>query len=405
LINRKNSRFKVYVPFACVSFLIGMTIKVGAVQNTQPLIDCSPVQRYHGDMVGGNLHIESNGSQPYIEGKIFRGFIGTSGAMQDVYDKIEHAAPSSATVFITGESGTGKEVCAEAIHTFSDRSQKPFIAVNCALTPGDLLESELFGSVKAAIPGSYEDKEGLVKQADGGTLFLDQVCEMCADVQSKLLRFLQNGTFQKAGGTGSEKTDVRIICATNHDPQEEITSGRFREDLYYRLYVVPIHMPTLRDRDEDVIDIALTLLRQYTIEERKFFQAFSDDAEYMMRHYNWPGNVRQLQNVIRNIVVMHDEEVVTADLLPSEIRQEKKIPDNYGWLLNPALSLAAGKSHLDDNEFIRSLAESEREIIEHAINYCSGNIPRAAALLQVAPSTIYRKKGIWEKQDREWHTS
>jgi DNA-binding NtrC family response regulator len=312
----------------------------------------------------------------------FGGFIGLSPVMQDLYEKIEQVAHSNAPVFITGESGTGKEVCAEAIHRHSRRGDKPFVPLNCAAIPRDLIESELFGHVKGAFTGAIADRDGAAMLADGGTLFLDEIAEMPVDMQTKLLRFLQNQTFMKVGGSKLEKADVRIICATNRDPLAETRVGRFREDLYYRLHVLPLHMPPLRDRGEDVIDIAEVLVRRYNEEEGKRFHGISDDAAMILRSYAWPGNIRQLQNVIRNIIVMHDGDMVLRRMLPGALQQNARSAEQ---------SSAARP--------IRPLAEVERETIESAIAACGGNIPRAAVMLGISPSTIYRKKMGWDEND------
>ncbi len=326
----------------------------------------------------------------------FGGFIGTSPIMQKIYEQIESAAKSNATVFITGESGTGKEVCAEAIHKHSARADKPFIPINCAAIPRDLMESELFGHVKGAFTGAIAERDGAARLANGGTLFLDEIAEMNPDMQTKLLRFLQNFTFQKVGGSKAETTDARIICATNRNPVEEIKAGHFREDLFYRLHVLPIYMPPLKDRGSDIIDIAETLLRRYTDEEKKKFERFSPEAEDVLRHYEWPGNVRQLQNVIRNIVVMHDGPDITMDMLPPSLPGSMAATHavNDGSVKRPSAQPVVREYGED---VIRPLAEIEKEAIERAIEICGGNIPQAAAALGLSPSTIYRKKTAWEK--------
>jgi DNA-binding NtrC family response regulator len=331
----------------------------------------------------------------------YKGFIGTSPAMRLIYEQIEHAAKSQATVFITGESGTGKEVCAEAVHALSTRRDKPFIPINCAAIPRDLMESELFGHVKGAFTGAIADREGAASLADGGTLFLDEIAEMTPDMQTKLLRFLQDRTFMKVGGGRLERTDVRIICATNRDPLAEIRAGRFREDLFYRLHVVPIAMPPLRTRGEDIIDLAAGLLRRYAAEEGKRFDGFSADAEAALRRYAWPGNIRQLQNVVRHIAVMRDGGMITGDVLPATLLHAEAgraggadpAPGQAGQA--PAPSVQNAPPFMQDG-VIRPLAEVERAAIEHAIALYGGNIARAASALGVSPSTIYRKKLAWE---------
>jgi DNA-binding NtrC family response regulator len=249
----------------------------------------------------------------------YGGYIGSSAAMQAVYRTIEAAATSKASVFVTGESGTGKELCAEAIHRLGPRADKPLIALNCAAIPRDLMESEIFGHLKGAFSGAVADREGAASLADGGTLFLDEICDMNVDLQAKLLRFVQSESYRPVGGTELRRVDVRFICATNKEPLEEVAEGRLREDLYYRLHVIPIHLPPLRARGTDVVEIAERLLADIAAEEGKKFARFAGDVKAALLAYDWPGNVRQLENVIRNIVVMHAGEVVTVDMLPAPI--------------------------------------------------------------------------------------
>ncbi|MDN3680483.1 sigma-54 dependent transcriptional regulator [Vibrio tapetis subsp. quintayensis] len=320
----------------------------------------------------------------------YQGFIGSSQTMQAVYRTIDSAAPSKASVFITGESGTGKEVCAEAIHAASKRGDKPFIAINCAAIPKDLIESELFGHVKGAFTGASTDRQGAAELADGGTLFLDELCEMDLELQTKLLRFIQTGTFQKVGSSKMKSVDVRFVCATNRDPWTEVQQGRFREDLYYRLYVIPLHLPPLRDRNEDVVEIAYSLLGHMSTEEGKGFVRFSQQVVDRFVEFEWPGNVRQLQNVLRNVVVLNHGNEITLNMLPP--------PLNVSFLND-----LQGKNATDDIsaklsvEQIRPLWMTEKGAIEQAIDACDGNIPRAASYLDVSPSTLYRKLQTWKE--------
>ena len=329
----------------------------------------------------------------------YSGFVGASPPMRAVYRVIDQVAASRATVFITGESGSGKEVCAEAIHRHSKslRCDKPFVTLNCAAIPKDLLESELFGHVKGAFTGAYVERQGVATQADGGTLFLDEICEMDLNIQSKLLRFVQTGTIQKIGGGKTESVDVRLICATNRDPLKEVEAGRFREDLYYRLHVIAIHLPPLRDRVEDVIPIASGFLAEFAKEEGKSFKGFSPEAEARLRAYRWPGNVRQLQNVMRNIVVLNEGILVTPNMLPAPL--DKAITDMFPLpSAEEARETQVGASDLATSiDTIRPLWMVEKETIERAMELCDGNIPKAAALLEVSPSTIYRKRLSWQK--------
>ncbi len=334
------------------------------------------------------------------------GFIGSSLPMQALYRIVDSAAGSKATVFITGESGTGKEICAEAIHCQSPRVEKPFVVLNCGAIPRDLLESEIFGHVKGAFTGAISEREGAASRANGGTLFLDEVCELAPNLQTKLLRFVQTGTFQKVGGSKTEDVDIRFVCATNSDPVREVARGRFREDLFYRLHVIPIHVPPLRERDDDVLAIARKFLSDIAREEGKAFTRFAPETEAVFRDYAWPGNVRQLQNMVRNIVVLNAGEVVTLDMLPAPLDRQGLLAGEAGSPSPDAGALAPGVPALpvngdeaaaaaDPQNLIRPLAEVEKAIIERAISLCDGNIPRAAAHLRISASTIYRKRANW----------
>ncbi|HCG8422899.1 TPA: sigma-54-dependent Fis family transcriptional regulator [Vibrio parahaemolyticus] len=370
----------------------------------------------------------------------YHGFIGSSLPMQAVYKTIDAVAPTSASVFIVGESGTGKEVCAEAVHRQSDRRDKPFIAINCGAIPRDLMESEIFGHVKGAFTGATTDRKGAATLAHGGTLFLDELCEMELEMQKKLLRFLQTGTYTPLGGTKEMKVDVRIICATNRDPLTEVEEGRFREDLYYRVHVVPIDMPPLRERGSDIVTLARHFLTTYAKEDKKKFSNIDTEAQHVIKHYEWPGNVRQLQNIIRNIVVLNNDEKVTVAHLPAQLTQtktqartvtpvhvESSSPSNN---LNghnapamqtqpvepvqPVQEVPAQQTqptvgvetpshslspYFNADGSIRPMWQVEREAIQNAIAYCDGNVLNAAVMLELSPSTVYRKKQAWEADE------
>lgn len=324
------------------------------------------------------------------------GFIGNSLAMQAVYRIIDSAAGSKATVFITGESGTGKEVCAEAIHQRSPRAGRPFVPLNCAAIPRDLMESEIFGHVKGAFTGATADRDGAAKRADGGTLFLDELCEMDLDLQAKLLRFVQTGVIRKVGGNRDESVDVRIACATNRDPRVEVAAGRFREDLYYRLHVIPVELPPLRRRDDDVIQIAESFLHAMAREEGKRLARFDPAVRMLLLDHGWPGNVRELQNLIRNIVVLNDGEIVTIEMLPASFRDGASMAPVAVPAGGPALAAPARPmTDTATDGAIEPLHLAERRVIERAIALCGGNIPKAAAALEISASTIYRKKAAW----------
>lgn len=350
----------------------------------------------------GNTKSSSNTPSKQSDGAQYQGFIGNSLPMQAVYRVIESAASSKATVFITGESGTGKEVCAEAIHAASPRHDKPFIALNCAAIPKELIESELFGHVKGAFTGASTERQGAVEMAHHGTLMLDELCEMDLDLQSKLLRFIQTGTYQKVGSSKTSRVDVRFVCATNRNPWQEVQEGRFREDLYYRLHVIPITLPPLRDRGDDIIEIAHALLGLMSLEEGKNFSRFSKEVLQLLESYSWPGNVRELQNIIRNIVVLNTAEEVTKEMVPPPINAifgaEIASPMSIYPQLN-TLTSTVSTSFVDEiqKDKIEPLWIVEKRAIQWAIDACGGNIPRAAGLLEVSPSTIYRKLQTWQE--------
>ncbi|NKE46811.1 sigma-54-dependent Fis family transcriptional regulator [Roseomonas frigidaquae] len=358
----------------------------------------------------------------------FFGFIGASPAMQAVYRTIESVAASKANVFITGESGTGKELAAEAVHHASPRKGRPFITLNCGAIPRDLLESEIFGHVKGAFTGATDNRSGAAKLADGGTLFLDEIGEMPLDMQVKLLRFVQTGTFQPVGASRPEKVDVRIVSATNRDPWVEVEAGRFREDLYYRLYVVPLHMPPLRERGSDVLLIAAHFLAAFAREERKRLRGFERAVEQVLAAYAWPGNVRQLQNVVRNIAVLHDGDRVELSMLPPmllrgatgqpvaaveeagcplvdpKVAEIERSEPPYPAPTEPQAVLSSSpqtpfaatpQARPDHEEVFQSLAEVEKRHILAALDRADQDVPRAAAMLGVNPSTIYRKLQAW----------
>ncbi|MEO6298946.1 MAG: sigma-54 dependent transcriptional regulator [Paracoccaceae bacterium] len=317
-------------------------------------------------------------------------FIGLSEPMQRIHAKIRSVANSMATVFITGESGTGKELCALAVHGTSNRASGPFIALNCGAIPHDLLESEVFGHVKGSFTGAIADKPGAAAAADGGTLFLDEVCEMAPALQTKLLRFLQTSTVVPVGATKPQKVNVRIICATNRDPLEAVKSGQFREDLYYRLFVVPIHMPPLRERGDDVIEIAEAALQRFAAEEGRTFDGLSSEVINIFRRLPWPGNVRQVLNVIRNVVVLNPGGIVTPDMLPEELeggpseqptQPRQQVTDSTVPMLVGLLG--------------RPLAEVERIVVLATLAQYGGSVPKAARVLDLSPSTLYRKLESW----------
>lgn len=348
----------------------------------------------------------------------FEGFIGDSITMQFVYSSLEQCAPSNASVFITGPSGAGKEVAAEAIHHLSKRKNGPFIALNCAAIPNELMESEIFGHIKGAFSGAVSNRDGAARLADGGTLFLDEIGEMNMTLQAKLLRFIQTGTYQPVGSSKTEKADIRFVCATNRNPLEAIQDKKLREDLYYRLNVISIDLPPLCERDADALQIAQHFLAQFSEEEDKVFAGFSSDAEALLKHYRWPGNVRELRNTIHSAVVMSEGPMITGKVLGSQLRlteqqlhnisngdpkSEKaalKLATLNGTLANGDLVNGVGSSGVSVDAFsegdIEPLSQVERRAIERAVLICNDNVVQAASALGVSPSTLYRKMQQWQ---------
>lgn len=318
----------------------------------------------------------------------FEGFVGQSSQIQFVFEQISRIATSSAPVFITGESGTGKELCAQALHAKGARSSGPFIAINCGAIPHDLMESELFGVVRGAYTGAMEDRKGAAELANGGTLFLDEIGEMDLGLQTKLLRFLQTGCISRIGDGLERPVDVRVVCATNRNPMDLIAEKKFREDLFYRLHVLPIHLPPLRQRPADILPLAQHFLRQAAREECKHFRKLSAETADLFVSREWPGNVRQLQNLIRRIVVMFDGSEVSANMANSADIE------TFATLRPKAQARTAPNA----KQTILPMWQQEQRIIEEALTRYDGNIAQAAAALEISPSTIYRKKQVWEEK-------
>jgi two-component system repressor protein LuxO len=337
----------------------------------------------------------------------FMSFIGQSTPMQFVYDSVERCAKSHASVFITGPSGAGKELVADAIHKLSPRKSKALVSLNCAAIPSELMESEIFGHIKGAFSGAVSNRDGAATKAHNGTLFLDEIGEMDIALQAKILRFIQTGTFQKVGSDKVEKVDIRFISATNREPYEAIENGQLREDLYYRLNVISIDLPPLNEREQDSIQIARFFLQHFSELENKVFVGFSSDAQKLIQNYDWPGNVRQLENTIHSAIVMSEGPLLTDKSIARQLRlsDHKTLeiinarmsshtiqPSND----NKPTATFIGDAVINSVDGIRSLAEVERAAIEQAIAACNDNVVKAAGLLEVSPSTLYRKVQQWQ---------
>ena len=301
-----------------------------------------------------------------------RRFVYASAEMRNIARMIEQVAPSTATVLITGDSGTGKEVIADAIHAASPRRGKPLIKVSCAALPETLLEAELFGYEKGAFTGANARKEGRFELANGGTLFLDEIGEISPAVQVKLLRVLQDQKFERLGGTRTIDADVRILAATNKDLQKEVEERRFREDLFYRLNVISIRIPSLRERKDDIQLLAMHFLKTYADRNQKKVEGFSEDAMLALTSYDWPGNVRELENAIERAVVFTSGAVVPLSVLPQNV------------------STFGDSKHSLTFKIGTPLRELERKAIEITLQHARGDKNLAARLLGVATRTIYR---------------
>lgn len=311
----------------------------------------------------------------------YLGFVGASPPMQAVYRQVAKVAQSKAPVFICGESGTGKEVCAESIHKASARNSGQFVPINCGAIPENLLESQIFGHLKGAFTGAVSNQVGAAQRAHKGTLFLDEICELDLKLQVKLLRFLQTGEALAVGSSKAEQVDVRIICATNRNVAEEVKAGRFREDLFYRLSVIPIDLPPLRERGDDCILLAEKFLSDFAAEEGKSFGPLPETLQLAIRASRWPGNVRELQNVMRRAAVMNDGPDLIALSLPDAERIDRMSSDEQ----RGTLCAFRGKT----------LDEIERSAIDIAIQEAAGSLPLAARNLGISPSTLYRKRERW----------
>ncbi|MGC8871851.1 MAG: sigma-54-dependent transcriptional regulator [Caldimicrobium sp.] len=299
-------------------------------------------------------------------------FFGTSPQMQEILRLLERIIPTKSTVLILGESGTGKGVLAEFIHYNSPRKDKPFISINCSAIPETLLESELFGYKKGAFTGAVSDKKGLIELANEGTLFLDEIGDMPLNLQAKILKFLEFGEFIPLGDTVKKQVDVRVIAATNKDLEALIKEGKFREDLYYRLNVIEIKIPPLRERKEDIPALTYFFIDKLSKEHGKKIKGITSEALTCLMQYNWPGNVRELKNVIERAIILATEEYITLNELPERIKGEKNLSQS-------------------SKPLKEALEEFEKNIILKTLKQCAYNKEKAAQLLGIDLATLYRK--------------
>jgi DNA-binding NtrC family response regulator len=332
----------------------------------------------HQNLERENRHLREVVKEKYKPQNI----IGTSGKMQEIYNLIAKVADTDSTILIQGESGTGKELVARALHFNSSREHQPFVAINCSALPENLLESELFGHKKGAFTGAVQDKVGLFEEAQQGTIFLDEINSMAQALQTKLLRVLQERQIRRVGETKSTPINVRVLAATNESLGEKIKSGAFREDLYYRLAVIPIEMPSLRERTEDIPLLVNHFIHKNAAQAGTEPKKVDPKAVELLAHYRWPGNVRELENAIeRACALCDDNQIRISDLPPHVVRQASAPPEPRG----DGGSLPIGQT-LD--EFVR---EQERRYIDETIKFSGGSREKAARMLGISMATLYRK--------------
>ncbi|QDT32460.1 sigma-54 interaction domain-containing protein [Thalassoglobus polymorphus] len=335
----------------------------------------------------------------------FDGFIGASERMRELFRHLRKIANSSATVLLLGETGTGKELAARSVHDLSPRATGPFIRVNCGALSESLLESELFGHVKGAFTNAIENRTGRFEAAHGGTIFLDEINSVSPTLQVKLLRVLQEHEFERVGDTKTVTVDCRVIAATNRDLAEMVETDGFREDLYYRLNVLPLYVPPLRERREDIPELVQFFVNRYAIENQRIIRMVSQDALDFLKSYLWPGNVRELQNYIERAIVLADGDELTADLLPSHVRGEapirlgrierSELQSLCAELVERGLSEVAedGKCH----EAVMGLVE--RELILQVLRSCQGTQTKTATKLGINRNTLHKKIDDYSLQD------
>ncbi len=310
--------------------------------------------------------------------------VGNSPGIRGIYRVIEQAAPTNASVLVWGESGTGKELVAQTIHSLSPRASFPYVGINCAAIPETLLESEIFGHEKGAFTGAQDRRLGCFELAHRGTLFLDEISEMMPATQAKLLRVLQERTFRRLGGRQEISVDVRVIAATNRNPDDAVREGKLREDLYYRLNVFPIHLPPLRERREDIPLLVQSFLSEFTARNTKAVRAVSHDAMRALEQFNWPGNVRELRNVIERATILADGEFIEAEHLPLSLIQRSEA--NL-----PTLTLTPGMT----------VDEAERRLILLTLEHTRNNKTRAAEILGISLKTLHNKLNRLKMEQEE----
>ncbi len=340
---------------------------------------------------------EANQGHVAPDGSARKSIIGGGNHMEDLFKIIDKVADTPSTVLITGESGTGKELVATALHQGSSRRDKPLIKINCAAIPKDLMESELFGYERGAFTGAVSSKPGRFELADGGTLFLDEIGEVPVEMQVKLLRVLQESEFERVGGIKTTRVDVRLIAATNRDLLKETDAGRFRKDLFYRLNVVPIVLPPLRDRAGDIPQLVVHFIEKYNKRLNKKIENISEEALMLLQAWPWPGNIRELENMMERVLLFADGPRIEAKDLPEGVRGGMQaVPSQPSGAVAPAPGETPLKDFLKQKQ-----AEIEKSFIVQALAKTEGNVTRAAKLLQISRKSLQTKMKEFGLRDEE----
>jgi sigma-54 dependent transcriptional regulator, flagellar regulatory protein len=323
------------------------------------------------------------------------GIIGNSPALREVYKILEKVAPTDSTVLVTGESGTGKELLVRALHKNSRRRDKPFVPINCGAIPRELLESELFGHEKGAFTHAIRSRPGRFELADGGTIFLDEIGEMDFSLQVKILRALQEKEIERVGGTATKKVDVRVVAATNRDLEVEVAAGRFREDLFYRLNVIPMQLPPLRERGEDILVLAEYFLRSFCFEKDRPVMQVSPQARAMLVAYSWPGNVRELENFMERLSILCEGQKVEPEDLPEKIQRNSGLPEMekvQQIILSAGFAWPKLNDMRDKGQGLKEfLDEIEERLLTEALREAGGVKNQAAEILGIKRTTLIEK--------------
>ncbi|MCB0407727.1 MAG: sigma-54-dependent Fis family transcriptional regulator [Bdellovibrionales bacterium] len=384
----KNIQFIVLTGFGSIETAVQATQKGAFHFVTKPFNLDEILSLVEKALTQGDLQTENQQLKSALHKKYrFNNIIGQSKEIQDVLDLVERVADSDSTVLVTGESGTGKELIAKAIHYNSTRSNKPFVPINCGAIPGELLESELFGHVKGAFTGAISNRMGRFEMAEGGTIFLDEIGDMDVNLQVKLLRVIQERQYEPVGSTKTQSTNVRIIAATHRDLEKSVADGLFREDLFYRLNVIPIHIPSLKERRSDIPLLLNHFMDEFGKAKNRQLEGISDEALETLYNYSWPGNIRELENLIERLTILKSKGTISIEDLPPKYRAGSHLQNQGGLVQIP-------ESGMDFNSAVDAY---ENELILKALEKTGWNRNQAALLLRLNRTTVVekiKKKGL-----------